>query len=283
MVISELLKVVTARLREAGIENSIFEAHQIVRHVFNFSAIDLVLNHNTDATYCTAKVMSLVERREKHEPLQYILGTQEFMSLEFLVEENVLIPRSDTETLVEFVLENTKGELKLLDIGTGTGCIPLSVAHYNKNAHVRGLDINPQALELSRKNAEKLGLSKRAEFEKIDILSQIPYGRYDVITSNPPYIETDIIPTLQSEVRDYEPHLALDGGCDGLVFYRRICGIAPKLLNPGGLLAFEIGYNQAGDVSDLMKNNFENIRITNDLAGNNRVVSGTLKQHASNL
>ena len=277
MVIRELIQKVNKRLSDAGIDNSLFETHQIIRHVFNFSPVDLILNHEKDASAMESEILQLVQRRENHEPLQYILGTQEFMSLEFMVEKNVLIPRSDTETLVEYVMENTSGSLSLLDIGTGTGCIPLSVAHYNKNAYVRGIDINPTAISLAEKNAEKLGLSRRAIFEKLDILNQMPKGKYDIVTSNPPYIESDIIPTLQLEVRDFEPHTALDGGNDGLIFYRRIIHISPAFLKPKGILIFEIGYNQAESVSQLMENDFENIQVIKDLSGNDRVVVGTLK------
>lgn len=277
MVIRELILEIKKRLDAAEIDNSLFEAHLIVRHIFNYSAIDLVLNHETDATAYEKAALALAKRRESHEPLQYILGTQEFMSLEFSTDKNVLIPRSDTETLVEHILENTSGNITLLDIGTGTGCIPLSVAHYNKSAYVRGIDINPSALALSEKNAEKLGLSKRAIFENLDILKEVPKGRYDVVVSNPPYVESDVIPTLQEDVRNFEPILALDGGQDGLVFYKRICEIVPQFLKPNGLLAFEIGYNQADSVKALMEDNFKDITVVRDLCKNDRVVSGRLK------
>lgn len=277
MVIRELIKKTCDRLKASGIENALFEAHLIIRHVTKMSQLDLVLNHNSDADIFSDEVDSILNRRENHEPLQYILGTQEFMSLEFLTEKDVLIPRSDTEALVEFVLEQKKGAITLLDIGTGTGCIPLSIAHYNKSALVRGIDISEKALALSERNAKNLSLAKRAVFEKLNILESIPSGRYDVITSNPPYIETDVIKTLSPEVKDHEPHLALDGGTDGLVFYRRITKIAPMVLAKNGLLVFEIGYNQAKDVTALMANDFKDVGVIKDLSGNDRVVFGTLK------
>lgn len=277
MVIQELIKKTAQTLADSGRDNALFDAHQIIRHVFSYSPIQLVLNHNQDASRYEEKVAELTKRRASGEPLQYILGTQEFMSLEFFTDKNVLIPRQDTETLVECVLENAKNCINLLDIGTGTGCIPLSVAYYNKKARVRGLDINESAITLANRNAEKLHLKDRAVFEKLDILTQIPNGKYDVVTSNPPYIETHVIPTLQEEVRDYEPHLALDGGSDGLVFYRRICDIAPQILTSGGLLIFEIGYDQGESVSKLMEESFEEIQVIRDLAGCNRVVMGRMK------
>lgn len=279
MVIKDLLKNITQKLRESGNDNPVFEAHQLVRHVTGLSATDLVLRHNTPCKKQQIDLaLQLTDRRLLCEPLQYILGTQEFMSLEFNVTPNVLIPRADTETLVEYVLDKTKNKsLSLLDIGTGTGCIPLSIAFYNKNAFVRGLDISTKATELARKNANKLQLLNRADFELCDILKTCPNGKYDVITSNPPYIETEIIQTLQKEVRDFEPTLALDGGIDGLTFYKRICDLAPSLLYDGGLLAFEIGYNQGKAVSELMQKNFENVEIIKDLCGNDRVVAGYKK------
>ena len=279
MVIRELLKQTTEKLRNAGNDNPVFEAHLLVRHITGLSATDLVLSHNTEATTdCIDALDRLILRRIGGEPLQYILGVQEFMSLDFKVIPSVLIPRADTETLVEYVLEKKKSKsFSLLDIGTGTGCIPLSIAFYNKKAFVRGLDINENAVELSKENAEKLKLSERADFELCDILKSCPNGKYDVITSNPPYIESDVIETLQTEVKDFEPHLALDGGPDGLVFYRRICDIAPSILSKDGLLVFEIGYNQGKAVSDLMKNDFKDIEVIKDLCGNDRVVAGILK------
>ncbi len=279
MVIKEFLKITTENLRSGGNDNPVFEAHLLVRHVMGFSATDLVLSHDkeVDEKYI-ALLESLIKRRLEGEPLQYILGTQEFMSLEFKVTPDVLIPRADTETLVEYVIDKTKNKgISLLDIGTGTGCIPLSIAFYNKRAFVRGLDISKKATKIAKENAEKLNLLERADFVLCDILSECPKGKYDIITSNPPYIESHIIDGLQTEVRDFEPRLALDGGADGLDFYKRICSIAPKLLEKGGLLAFEIGYNQGKQVSDLMRDDFENVEIIKDLCGNNRVVAGSLR------
>lgn len=279
MVIRELIKLTAARLREGGNDNPVFEAHCLVRHVTGMSATALVLNHNkeAEASRC-AELDGYIARRVSGEPLQYILGTQEFMSLEFKVTPDVLIPRADTETLVEYVLDKVKNKsATLIDIGTGTGCIPLSIAYYNKNAFVRGVDISEKALTVARENASRLGLGTRAVFEYCDIMTECPKGKYDVITSNPPYIKSDVIETLQTEVRDFEPRGALDGGADGLDFYRRITAAAPTLLKEGGTLVFEIGYDQGKAVSDLMSADFENVGIIKDLCGNDRVVTGELK------
>ncbi len=279
MVIKELLTDTIRILRESGNDNPVFEAHQLFRYVTKLSATDLVLMHDKPIGKRQADTLSaLIKRRISGEPLQYILGTQEFMSLEFKVSQNVLIPRADTETLVEYVLDHTKNRgFSLLDIGTGTGCIPLSIAAHNLKALVRGIDIDKNAVAIAEENCKNLNLTSRAAFELCDILSCIPRGRYDIITSNPPYIKSDVIPTLQTEVKDFEPHLALDGGIDGLTFYRRICAIAPELLNKGGMLIFEIGQDQGKQVSELMSEHFEKVEVIKDLCQNDRVCVGYLK------
>ena len=274
MVIRGVLNKTIDTLKNAGIENAVFEANLIIKTVFELSPIDVVLSYNKTAPDALAKkAAEYAERRASGEPLQYILGVWEFMGLEFLVSPNVLIPRSDTETLAEAVLSR-KGGMNLLDICSGSGCIALSIAHYNKNTYALGLDISSDAVELSKKNAKKLGLDNRVKFERADIMSDIPHGVFDVIVSNPPYIRRDVIGTLQAEVRLHEPHLALDGGEDGLDFYRRIIDIAPRLLNENGELFLEIGFDQADDVTALMQASFSDISVIKDLCGNDRVARG---------
>lgn len=279
MVIKELLQNSITKLRESGNDNPVFEAHALFRHVLSLTATELVLMHDKKIPkQQEKKLLAFLERRLSGEPLQYILGTQEFMSLEFKVSPSVLIPRADTETLVEFVIDKKKNDgFSLLDIGTGTGCIPLSIAAFCPRAFVRGLDISIEAKKLAEENCKKLMLTSRASFELCDILNEIPSGKYDIITSNPPYIKTEVIDGLQTEVNDFEPHLALDGGEDGLKFYRRICKIAPTLLTKNGLLVFEIGYDQAKEVSVLMEEKFKDVSVIKDLCGNDRVVVGVLK------
>lgn len=279
MVISELLSKVTKSLKEGGIENSRFEAGYLIGYVLNMPQAELVLNADISVSADDEeKISALVKRRISGEPFQYILGTQEFMGLEFAVTGDVLIPRQDTETLVEFILENTDDRpLSVLDIGTGTGCIPISLAHFKARFNCLGIDINKNAVKLAQKNAEALNVSDRVKFEICDILNDFPKRKFDVVVSNPPYIKSSVLPLLQAEVRDFEPHQALDGGADGLMFYRRICDISPDILKIGGLLAFEIGFDQADEVVTLMKKSFENIKVTKDLSQNNRVVSGYLR------
>ena len=156
-------------------------------------------------------------------------------------------------------------------------CIALSIAHYNKRAYVRGVDVSQKALEIAERNRDVLKLSERVDFEQADILNSTIFGRYDVIVSNPPYIETEVVKTLDRNVRDFEPHLALDGGADGLDFYRRIVAISPAALNEGGMLAFEVGHTQAQAVATLMEQDFCDIQIKEDLCGVARVVSGIKK------
>ena len=272
MVIDALVRHTASKLTD----NARFEAELIVMHALGISRTELITNPRRAVTDDEVKrVNETAARRAGGEPLQYILGETEFMSLPFKVNRSTLIPRSDTETLVEHVLEYMNGEAcNILDVGAGTGCIGISLAHYNKNARVTELDINTDALNTAKENAEINGVSDRVKFVRADILNEIPDGSYDIIVSNPPYIETAVIGTLQTEVKDYEPISALDGGEDGLTFYRRITEIAPKMLKKNGLLAFEIGFDQGKSVKKLMGKNYNNIRIIKDLCGNDRVISG---------
>lgn len=280
MVIRDLLRETTAALQQGGAENAVPEAHWIVRTVLEMSPIDLVLHGGEEAGADKIKtIQEIVEKRLCHEPLQYLLGTQEFMSLEFIVTPDVLIPRADTETLVEHVLARKLNQgFSALDIGTGSGCIALSLAHYNRRAYVRGVDVSPKVLAVARQNARKLALADRAVFELCDIMQEELFGQYDVIVSNPPYIETGEIPALDMGVRQFEPYTALDGGPDGLDFYRRIAATAPGRLRANGLLAFEVGHTQAVQVAEMMAAEFTDIQIIDDLCGVPRVVSGIKKE-----
>lgn len=227
--------------------------------------------------------LRLTEKRLRGYPIQYILGHREFMGLDFLVEEGVLIPRGDTETLVEYIIKyiNEKYSEKpvnILDLGFGSGAISLSLAYYCKRANVYGVDISDQAYKLANKNKARLGLDN-VVFLKGDLFQALEHNNintsFNIIVSNPPYIESDEISTLDIGVRDYEPRLALDGGEDGLDFYREISSKASAYLVDNGLLIYEIGYRQAEDVKEIMlKNDFRDINVIKDLSGNNRVVMG---------
>ena len=216
---------------------------------------------------------SLIGQRAERIPLQHILGCQEFMGFSFVVNEHVLIPRQDTECLVEEALIHCMDGDRVLDLCTGSGCILLSIMCYKNDIEGVGADISKEALAVAAQNAKNLG--KSPLFVKSDLFGQLDKQPFDIIVSNPPYIRSDVIPTLQSEVKDYEPSLALDGGEDGLVFYRKIISGASEYLRRGGMLLFEIGYDQGSAVSGLMQDaGFTDVRVVKDFAGLDRVVSG---------
>ena len=222
----------------------------------------------------------LISKRMKHIPLQHLTGEQEFMGLTFLVNKHVLIPRQDTECLVEIVLKHMHDGMRILDMCTGSGCILISLLHYSNDCQGVGVDLSEEALKVATHNALVLGNNGIADkmdatfvqsnlFEKVD-------GKFDIIVSNPPYIKTEVIDTLMPEVKDFEPMMALDGAEDGLYFYRRIIMDAKEHLNRGGQLFFEIGYDQGEDVSKLMRESgYVNVEVAKDLAGLDRVVYGT--------
>lgn len=215
-----------------------------------------------------------IEQRAQHVPLQHILGYQDFMGLRFHVNEHVLIPRQDTEILVEEAMRYLHDGMRILDLCTGSGCILLSLLHYSNDCEGTGVDISKEALQVAALNAELLGI--KADFFKSDLYEKVT-GKFDLLVSNPPYIERKVIPTLMEEVREYDPYIALDGGEDGLDFYRRIIGGAQDYLKRGGQILMEIGSGQAQAVSELLREaGFKEIDICRDFAGLDRVVSGRL-------
>ncbi len=215
-----------------------------------------------------------IEQRAQHVPLQHILGYQDFMGLRFQVNEHVLIPRQDTEILVEEAMRYLHDGMRILDLCTGSGCILLSLLHYSNDCEGTGVDISKEALQVAALNAELLGI--KADFLKSDLYEKVT-GKFDLLVSNPPYIERKVIPTLMEEVREYDPYIALDGGEDGLDFYRRIIGGAQDYLKRGGQILLEIGSGQAQAVSELLREaGFKEIDVCRDFAGLDRVVSGRL-------
>lgn len=214
----------------------------------------------------------LIKKRSGHVPLQQLTGQQEFMGLSFAVNENVLIPRQDTEILVEEVLREPFDGADILDMCTGSGCILLSLLHYSNECHGVGVDLSAKALEVARCNADRLGVGQ-VHFIESDLFDKVE-GQFDILVANPPYIRTSVIPTLMEEVRDHEPVMALDGREDGLFFYRRIIGEAVGYLRAGARLYFEIGYDQAEAVTELLHAaGYEQIKVFKDYAGLDRVVS----------
>lgn len=220
---------------------------------------------------------SMVHKRAEHVPLQYIIGEQEFMGLKFKVNSNVLIPRQDTETLVEEALRVAKPGMRVLDLCTGSGCIIISLAKNVADISCTGSDISKQALLVAKENAKANEVE--VEWERSDLFENIS-GTFDLIVSNPPYIPTGEIPGLMPEVRDFEPVDALDGKEDGLYFYRIITEKSPEYLTSDGYLYFEIGYDQGEAVSAMMRQcGYTQVEVIKDLAGNDRVVKGRKKEH----
>lgn len=274
MTVNEIILETTKKLKEAQIESAGLDSRLLLCEFLGVDKVWLIVNSQKE-TENLEGFEELVSRRVAHEPMQYILNRAEFMGLNFYVDSNVLIPRPDTEVLVERVIEYI-GDQKMVftDLGTGSGCIPISVLANCKNATGYAFDISAEALKIAGKNAQSNKVADRLGFMNMDILADFPDMELDCIVSNPPYIERDVIPGLMEDVRAYEPKLALDGGEDGLVFYRRIADKSLEILKDGGLLAFEIGYNQAESVSHILKNKgYSNIKVTKDIAGNDRVVT----------
>lgn len=263
--IEDLIKKGIEALGEGEFNNPLLDSQLLLCHVLNVDKIytythknEIVDSHSVD------KFLKLIDKRKSGYPIQYILGKQEFMGLDFFVKEGVLVPRPDTEILVEYILDivkkgyfNNKETLKIVDIGTGSGAITLSLAHYLEKVHIYSVDISPIALEVATENSRRLGLESKVTFLKGDLFEPLDIlglqNSIDIIVSNPPYIPTKDIAELQREVAEYEPKLALDGGEDGLDFYRRIVKECHKYLAPKAVLAMEIGYDQGPALKKLLE------------------------------
>ena len=279
MKIAELLKQ-GAEILSKNLENinAMFESELLLSFVLEKERIYLAVNRHENIDDETADLFfSYILRRAASEPISYITGEKEFMSLKFCVCPKVLIPRPDTETLCCHIIDEFSGEgYNMLDLCTGSGAICVSLAKYIKNTFVDAVDISDICIKTAKKNAEENGVSNFVNVIKADILNGFKTSkRYDCIVSNPPYIKSEDISYLMKDVREFEPVLALDGGDDGLKFYEKISEIAPPMLNQNGMLAFEVGHNQSETVKNIMmKNGFSDIKIIKDLSGVNRVVSG---------
>ena len=274
MKISDVLKNTADRLKKADIDTANLDAKLLLCEYLKKDKLYLIVNGDKDILVDDS-FEELVKRREALEPMQYILGKAEFYGLDFKVNKNVLIPRPDTEILVESVIDYVgDNQYTVLDIGTGSGCIPITVAVNCKNAKAYTVDISPDATKVAVDNAKNNGVGDRVTFLNMDILNEFPDFKVDCIVSNPPYIEDDVIPILMEDVKNYEPIIALSGGEDGLIFYRRIAEKGKDILNDGGFIAFEVGHNQAQEVKEILeRNGYTNIEITKDLAGIDRVVT----------
>lgn len=246
----------------------------------NVDSLYIRLNLNKELTQEQEDLFNIfIQDRLKGRPVAYIVGNREFMGLDFYVQEGVLIPRPDTEPLVEELIElcREKENLSILDIGTGSGAITISLAKYLNTSKVKSFDISDIALEVGKKNAISNEVDDRVEFIKSDLFSSIENKsiQFDVIVSNPPYIPKKDIETLHTQVKDYEPYIALEGGEDGLDFYRSITEQSRMYLKENGILAYEVGHDQAQDVAEIMKSNgYTKIYTKKDLQGIDRVVIG---------
>ncbi len=273
----EMQKWGTDVLKGCGITDASTDALYLLEDVFDVDMAGLLLHRDeiltgdSDTKEKTGRYMQLINRRSEGCPVQYLTGYAEFMGYRFEVNTGVLIPRQDTETLAETALGLIGSESRVLDLCTGSGCIIISLCLKKNMDSGVGSDISDEALCVARRNRDRYGLSG-VEMVRSDLFENIG-GRFDLIVSNPPYIPTKETETLMREVRDYEPRIALDGSADGLAFYRKIAAGAADHLYPGGWLACETGWNQAGDVAKLYEQNgFEDIRTVKDLSGHDRVV-----------
>ncbi|MGE0660454.1 MAG: peptide chain release factor N(5)-glutamine methyltransferase [Reyranellaceae bacterium] len=272
----QLVDQAARRLAEAGIDRARAEARLLVGHALGLS-LENVLARDSDIvdTAAEAKIAALVARRLRREPMAQILGWREFYGRRFRVGRDVLTPRPDSETLVEAVLARLRmrdGELRLLELGVGSGCLLLTLLAELPRATGLGIDISPAALEMAKSNAQMLGVTGRAELRHGDWSASVS-GRFDALIANPPYIVSDDIAGLEPEVAQYEPRLALDGGPDGLVFYKRLIGDLDRLVETDGFVALEVGVGQAAAVAGLLAGaGFGAIARHRDLAGIERCV-----------
>ena len=297
MDIKEYYRYAIEDLKSANIETPELDAGVMLCHVLKCDKAHLYSHYDRVLDKEELRLLrEMLNQRILNVPLQYIVGETEFMGLSFSVSPAVLIPRQDTETLVEECIKlvgliTKQAELgktdmhkvndalitnvKVLDMCTGSGCIAVSIAHYCPESIVVACDISEAAIYIARENCERNRVDKRVKLYCGDLFESLAgEQQFNIIVSNPPYIESNVIPELQKEVKNHEPFLALDGGKDGLDFYREIIAKAPKYLINGGYLALEIGYNQGQSVKKIMKEFFFEITVYKDLGGNDRVVIG---------
>lgn len=294
MKIYELYHEGINTLKKAGIDDPEYDARELLKAAFDFDTGGLLISMQDEISSRkgsegddsrTVCFRDLIRKRADHEPLQHILGYCYFMGLKMKVNPDALIPRQETETLCELVLSNEKNKnISILDLGSGSGCIAISLKKIGNYGNITASDISKKALLLAKRNALLNGVN--IKFVQSNLFNNLK-DSFDVIVSNPPYVKSKLIETLAPEVRDYDPNEALDGGIDGLVFYRKIlAGIGARpgtgakkiFLKPGGRLYMEIGYDQAEPVRSLMKDaGYEDIQVFKDLSGLDRVIYGRKK------
>lgn len=283
MQYAKLYQIGKEQLQKAGITDAELDARLLLEFICHTDRNALYAHGDQEIEDEKMQdFLRLIEKRAVHIPLQHLTGEQNFMGLDFLVNENVLIPRQDTEILVEEIMRDLHDGIRILDMCTGSGCILLSLLHYSNDCSGVGVDVSEDALAVARQNADRLA-EKQAVFIQSDLFEKVE-GSFDLIVSNPPYIRSQEIAGLMPEVREHEPHLALDGKDDGLHFYREIIKGAMPHLKRGGQLFFEIGYDQGEAVQALLAaNGYTEIAVVKDYAGLDRVVYGTFLGGSSNV
>ena len=278
MTYRQILSEAEVILKSAGIHEYKSDSWLLFEYAFGMNRTGYLIKADEEILPDKENVImsfkAMINERATRRPLQHITGVQEFYGLEFMVNENVLIPRQDTEILVENAMGIIKDSgYKVLDMCTGSGCIAITLAKNCRNSMVTGVDISTEALKVSEINKIKNSV-KNVNFLQSNLFENIN-DKYNVIVSNPPYIESDVIDTLMQEVKDFEPRLALDGEADGLKFYREITNKSLGYILPDGYLLYEIGHNQGKAVSSIMKENgYTSVKVIKDLAGLDRVVVG---------
>ena len=280
--IEQLLQISVKNLKENQIESALLDTQILLSRLLGVDRLYLHIHSNDDVqTKIETNFLEQVEKRSRHMPIAYITKQKEFMALTFYVDERVLIPRNDTEILVEnaiaIIERSRKNKIEILDLCCGSGCIGISLAHECPHAHVTLSDISSEALEVAKINIEKYDLSQRIDLVRSDLFENIPPKKFDMITANPPYITTEELTGLEKDILDYEPSLALSGGDDGLDFYKQILKKASDYLRSKGYLIFEIGYLQGNKVKELMlTHGFTDVQVIRDYAENDRIVLGRL-------
>lgn len=283
MQYAKLYQIGKEQLQKAGITDAELDARLLLEFICHTDRNALYAHGDQEIEdEKMHDFLQLIEKRAVHIPLQHLTGEQNFMGLDFLVNEHVLIPRQDTEILVEEIMRDLHDGIRILDMCTGSGCILLSLLHYSNDCSGVGVDVSEDALAVARQNADRLA-EKQAVFIQSDLFEKVE-GSFDLIVSNPPYIRSQEIAGLMPEVREHEPHLALDGKDDGLHFYREVIKGAMPHLKRGGQLFFEIGYDQGEAVQALLAaNGYTEIAVVKDYAGLDRVVYGTFLGGSSNV
>lgn len=275
-----ILNLSSSYLSDKQIENARLNAELLIGYVLKMDRVQLYMNFEKPLSTKEVDIIrSLLQRRAQHEPLQYITGETEFYSLKFKVNRHTLIPRPETEILVEKIIEqcNKQKKISILDIGTGSGNIAITIAKYVSNAFILGIDIQSQALKIASENANWHHVQNQIRFKPIDLfdvdLTNKLCEKFDIIVSNPPYIPQDDFNNLPPEVKNFEPYIALNGGKNGLTFYHRVLQISNHILKENGTIALEISYGKANQIKELFQSYlFKDIEVFNDLNGIERVV-----------